>query len=350
MKKNRITLIAFFAIVGIAFLIWKTKSTSSTIKGDLQDFAVEDTASIDKLFLADREGRTSLLERGEDGRWMLNGKNLARQETVANLLTTIKTLEIRSPVGKNLYNNTMKMLAAKSVKIEIYQRKSLVKTYYVGHPSMDNLGTFMYLEGSTVPYIMHIPGFNGFLTTRYFANPDEWRERGILRFDPRTIVSINVDDVKKNHKSFSLVRNPDSTFSVSFTKPVNAIQGVDILKIRRYLDGFNKTFYEFIDAKVATTIGDSITKAGPFARVNVTDDRNYTKTLLLYRKPADESSHYEFDPQTGLKYPFDQDKFYTRIDGDQGWYVCQYPHFDKILINPLNLLPGANKYPTQDRF
>ena len=199
MKKNRLTIIVFIALAAVASWLWLNRS-SSTIKGVLRDFAFADTAAVDKIFLADKDGRQVTLVRKDDNSWTVNNKFIARKDAIDNLLYTIKAVEVRSPVGKNLYNNTMKLMSAKSVKVEIYANGELAKTYYVGHPTMDNLGTFMYLEGSTVPFITHIPGFNGFLSTRYFASEAEWRDKSIFRFDPRKIVKVEVVDYKRPRK------------------------------------------------------------------------------------------------------------------------------------------------------
>jgi hypothetical protein len=347
--KNKISILLFVLLAGITGWLFMNRKTS-TITGDLRDFAVQDTASVDKIFLADRDGRTALLTRAGIDKWMVNQKYPARQDAVNNLLETVKLLEVRSPVGKNLYNNTMKLMAARSVKIEIYQKGQLAKTYYVGHPTMDNLGTFMYLEHSTVPYIMHIPGFNGFLSTRYFANENEWRDRIIFRFDPRTIVHIDVKNTTKADRNFTVTRNPDSTFAVAFTQPLKQIPNIDIMKMRKYLEVFSKTNFERVEANLRTAQMDSIMKTAPFSVVSVTDDRNYTKTIRLYRKPITASSRNQVDENTGKPLPFDMDRFYTRIDGDEVWYICQYFHFDRVLINPMNLMPGGNSKPTQDRY
>ena len=162
MKKNKSVLVVFVLLALVAAGLWYFESNKS-IKGELKDFAVADTSRIDKIFLADKEGRTVNLLKWASSRWRVNGKFLAREDGIRNLLETIKNVEVRSPVGKNLYNNTMKLMASKSVKIEIYSKDENIKTYYVGHPKMDNLGRCMYLEGSYVPFITFIPGFNGFL-------------------------------------------------------------------------------------------------------------------------------------------------------------------------------------------
>jgi hypothetical protein len=45
----------------------------------------------------------------------------------------------------------MKAIAAKGIKVEIYTAEGLSKTIYVGGPTQDQLGTFMYLENSDSP-------------------------------------------------------------------------------------------------------------------------------------------------------------------------------------------------------
>ena len=137
MKKNKSVLIVFVLLAVVASGLWYFE-TNKSIKGELKDFAVADTSSIDKIFLADKEGRSVTLVREASNSWTVNGKFLAREDGIQNLLATIKNVEVRSPVGKNLYNNTMKMMASKSVKIEIYSKEELIKTYYIGHPTMDN--------------------------------------------------------------------------------------------------------------------------------------------------------------------------------------------------------------------
>ena len=73
MKSNRIILILFVVLAAVAGYFYYTKS-SGTIKKELSDFAVADTASIDKIFMADREGHTATLIRKSPTEWTVNNK------------------------------------------------------------------------------------------------------------------------------------------------------------------------------------------------------------------------------------------------------------------------------------
>lgn len=339
MKKNRLTLIAFVALAACAvWLIWSR--SASTLKGELRDFAYPDTASINRIFLADRQGNRSDLVRQPEGTWRVNDKYDVRPDMINNLLKTICQVEVRSPVGKNLYNNTMKLMAARSVKVEIYAGDDVLKTYYVGHPTADNLGTFMYMEGSIVPFITHIPGFDGFLSTRYVTAETEWRDRSVYRYDPRKITVVEVRDLARPERSFRMNRNPDSTYAVILTRDGKPVQPVDINLARSFLVSFQATFFDRVDYEMAKARKDSITGAGPFAMISVKLDDGTEKSLTCFRKPVTKGSNQQYDPY-GKEYPYDMNKFYAIMTGDTSLLVCQYFHFDRIFKDPYAFKTGA---------
>ena len=67
MKKNRLTIIIAAILVVIAgVLIWNNRYLS-TIRGESADFQVWDTATVTRIYLADRNDYETLLERQPDG-------------------------------------------------------------------------------------------------------------------------------------------------------------------------------------------------------------------------------------------------------------------------------------------
>ncbi|HEX7414964.1 MAG TPA: hypothetical protein VF411_13050, partial [Bacteroidia bacterium] len=60
MRKNKLTIILLLLLVAVAvFILLKNKR--KTLTGNDADFAVPDTASIDKLFIANKRGASALL-------------------------------------------------------------------------------------------------------------------------------------------------------------------------------------------------------------------------------------------------------------------------------------------------
>ena len=181
MKKNRVTLIIALILLIAAGALFVTNSYTTLRKGS-SDFAIEDTASVTKIFIADKNNNEVTLNRLTQGSWLVDGKYTAQQAKISSFLKTLMDLEVRSPVPMVARNNVITRMAVIAKKIEIYQvtprinifnrirlfpREKLTKVYYVGDVTQDNQGTFMLMEGAEEPYIVHIPGFRGFVSTRY---------------------------------------------------------------------------------------------------------------------------------------------------------------------------------------
>ncbi len=337
MKKNRIIFILFILMAAAAIYFYYTQK-SGTIKMELSDFAVADTLSIDKIFMADREGHSVTLTRQSPTEWNVNNKFQAKPSGISTLLYTISAIEVRSPVGKNLYNSTMKLMASKSTKVEIYQHGDLVKTYYVGHPTMDNLGTFMYLQGSTVPFIVHIPGFNGFLSTRYFAEEQNWRDRGLLHTEPQLITQILVKNPVNPDSTLEIRKIKEGEYSVGNGKQLLA--AFDKRKLNAYINGASNIFYEKLDNEMTGEQRDSILKAGPFSILYV-EAGNKKVSANLYRKPVSVSSRSQYNETTGKIWSYDLDHFYLMLDQDTTWYRCQYFQYDRLLKTTGYFLPSS---------
>ena len=116
MKKLLLPLL-FLALAGVAFWFWRS-NTGSTLAGPLSDFAVQDTASVDRIFMADKQGLTADLRR-EKGRWTVNGLP-ANQFNVGTLLKVFVRVEVRAPVAKSMEAMTLKLMASNAIKVEIY--------------------------------------------------------------------------------------------------------------------------------------------------------------------------------------------------------------------------------------
>ncbi len=338
MKNNRLILIVFILLAAAAGYFFYTKS-AGTLKKELSDFAVADTASIDKLFMADREGHTVTLLRKSVSEWTVNNKYQAKPEGINILLYTIKAVEVRSPVGHNMYNNAMKLMASKSTKIEIYQHNQLVKTYYVGDATMDNKGTFMYLDGSSVPFITHIPGFDGYLSTRYYANEQEWRDKALLHCDPYQITRVLIKDVAAPDSTLE-IKKVDSIEYAVYNGRKQQLANADRMKVHAYLSACGTVFFQRLDLEMNKFQRDSLLNKGPFKRF-VIEAGDRSMHAQFYRKPVTTSSRSQYDETTGKIWDYDLDNFFLLQIGDTTWYKCQYFQYDRLLKTPRYFLPSA---------
>ena len=339
MKKNKLTVILTIILIVIAgLLIWNNRFLS-TLKGTSADFSVWDTASISKLYLADRLDHESLLERHPDG-WTVNDYK-AHDKKVQQLLNTLYKIHVRMPVSVASHDNIIKQMAVSSTKVEIYQivprinlfnkvklfpREKCTRVFYVGDATMDSHGTFMLKEGSDQPYIVNIPGFRGYISTRFAANPDEWRDHVIFQESLADIQSLTmefggdamrgfrVDNVGKHQ--YKLTRLGD-----------NLDLPLDTLKVINLLSSFSDLRYEeLLSNKTAQERMDSIRQSPFLYKITLENKQGEVNSLKAYQKKV--QSVFDI-PET--EWIDDEDRMYAFIDDDKELVLIQYYIFDKIL-------------------
>ena len=189
----------------------------STITDD-NNFAVSDTASVSKIFIADRSGTTITLNRVESD-WIVNNKYKVRKDAITTILNTIQQIRIQRPVPKNAFETVVKNLATTGVKVEIYSdTKMPIKTYTIGNSTANHLGTYMLLTDAESPFIVHIPSFNGFLSPRYGIqggklSEKDWRTTTVFKLNSNDINTILIKHIQKPEESFMLIARPMSLFN-----------------------------------------------------------------------------------------------------------------------------------------
>lgn len=345
MNKNKSILIVTLVLLAIAAYFIITRK-SGTILQELKDFAVQDTSSITKIFMADRQGNSVTLTKQKPGLWKLNEKYSARNDAMNLLLYTIKNIEVRSPVAKAAYNNILKDLSSSSRKVEIYSNDKLIKTYYVGGPTQDMMGTFMFLENSSVPFVIHIPGFEGYLSTRYITVANDWKIRSVFAYSLQEIKEVISQDLYKTSNSFMISKISENEHTLAYYPSQQLVSGAVEDKIQDYLSHYSFINYEG-DSHEKASVLDSVFKAGPFRIIAVTDLSGITKTIRFFHMPVSQGSKQIFSYDTGVKLPFDNDRLYLTVDNDPAFLVGQYFTFGALFKTPDHFKMQASEQPTK---
>jgi hypothetical protein len=342
MKRNRLTILLGIILAAVAvYLIFK--NTGSSTREELRDFSVKDTASITKFFIADRSGHSVTLERQADNTWMVNNKYPARQEGIDLLMDVCYKISVRTRVGKAAYNNIIKTLATTGIKCEIYQDNSNKpsKVYYVGGSTQDVLGTYMMQENSTVPFVMEIPGFNGYLTPRYSAIEKDWRATTVFNYRPEEIKSVAVNYTNGSENSFVIERNQNS-FSVYSPVAQQSIQHVDTVKLINYLNNFRKLHFEGWDVHYTKEQQDSLFKATPTTVITVTDMNDKKNFIKVYPKPVTQRSLAQSD-SLGNPLKYDLDRMYAFMNDKNELFTIQQFSFGKLFASFRDFDLAANR-------
>lgn len=201
-------------------------------------FSISEIEKIDKIFLSDRKGNNITLQK-DNNIWTVNNKYNVRNDAISTLLSTIQKISIQRPVPETGYNNVIKQLATTGVKVEIYYNNK-IKTYTVGGSTSNHLGTYMLMANADNPYIVHIAGFNGFLSPRYGIQGYEldinnWRDNTVFKIDTELISEISLIDLQENNKSFTIKTKPLLLIDIN-----NNDIKYDLDKVIKYLNNFSQ--------------------------------------------------------------------------------------------------------------
>ncbi|OFY89066.1 MAG: hypothetical protein A3K10_15790 [Bacteroidetes bacterium RIFCSPLOWO2_12_FULL_31_6] len=332
MKKNKLLILLLLALAAVAtYYYFNNKSgTIGEKEGAKSDFAIVDTSSIDKIFIADAQGKTVTLTKINKV-WMVDNKYVARPDNIRLLIKTFGRIAVKSPVPKAAFNTVVKSIATGAIKVEIYQGKKLPsKTYYVGGATLDHQGTYMLLETegikSTVPFIMHIPGFYGYLTTRFFTEPEQWRDAVVFKYSPQEIKSIAVNYFETPEESF-VITNNDNKFSITSLATNEIMKNVDNSILTEYVSRYQKIYYEMIDEESSKEKIDSTIASPPFFSIEVKDFKGGSNKIVGYHMP----NFRKILDKDGKEYLYDVDRMYGYLNNELFTYI-QFATFDQLRL------------------
>ena len=353
-KSNLILIIAAVALAAIAAIVAISRSRSATFK---QDYHLEDIASVTKLFLADKQDNHVTLERIGDSSWTVDRTYPANQPMVDLFLETLHTMRIRQQVNKNAIPNAIKDLSARAVKVEVYQQKPLINwfggrlqlfprerlttTYYVGRETQDLMASYMFRQGDKVPYIIHIPGFRGFLTPRFVAEPIKWRSHTIVDLNVHQIQRIELQIPESPQESFAVVRQGEG-FQFELLTPHQTVAQFDTARVAQMLASFTWLNFDEFASIVPNSFADTCVSGTPRTILSITDTAGNThqlRTYIKYFNPDD----IAVMPDPEMYNEFDIDRLYAIVD-NKDTVLIQYYTFDNIL-QPASYFLGQNPQP-----
>ena len=350
-KKNlRSIILAAVLIVIAGLLIWNNRYLS-TIHGDSADFVVWDTASVTKIYLADRMDYETLLERQADGNWTLNKEYKAHPKEIEQILTTMYKVRVSKPVSLASHDNIVSLLAARSTKVEIYQnvpsinlfnkiklfyKERRTKVFYVGDATQDSSGTFMLKEGADQAYIVYIPGFRGFLTTRFMADPDVWRDHTIFHEPLANIQSVTVEFGRQHESDFRVENTGRHQYKLTRLSD-NADLPFDTLKVVNLLSSFSDMRFEaLLNNLVSPERFDSITHSPYLHKITLNSKDGESVQMTTFEKRTQDGLGHDTPDglftEDGLPIdPIDHDRFYGWINDGRDLVFLQYYVFGKVL-------------------
>jgi hypothetical protein len=324
MSKKLIFLIVLVILAGLAY--WMIgKQPWNTLKGELKDFAIKDTAHITRMFFADKKGNQVLLERNENNQWVVNNQYPADPDKVNIMLATMHDVQVRNPITEKQHNTVVGILATEGVKAEFYEGDKRIKTIYIGSSTPDQEGTYMLIEGSSEPFVTHINGFVGYLSPRFETIAQKWKTKELF-----TIPAIDIKEV-----SIQYPQNPKLSFTVTngatpVLSSTNGVEQADAKFLQFYLGSFQHIFFEAY-AEYTPQQTDSIYHTTPLCILKITKNTGEQTTLQIHLKPVDRRTKQQYD-EKGSPLPFDPEKYYAFLnDKKEDVVIIQQYVFGRLL-------------------
>ncbi len=342
MKKNRSIIIITIVLV-IAAVVLLMQNHYSTLKKHETDFSVSDTATITKIFIADKSVNSiSLSRRGSQ--WLINDTKLANQKIVNTLLSTLKKIKVKSPVSLASHNSVIRRMSSIGKKVEIYQEvyridifgirlfkhEKLTKVFFVGDVTQDNLGTYMLMDGAERPFIVYLPGFRGVISTRFSPISDDWLSHVVFNKKLADIKSLRLSFTGKDSLGFELkIRDAMGNYEITRLLDGSKVKSYDTLKVLNMLTSFADLRYESrLNNILLPQTMDSIIHSPTLFEITLVgtdDDTTFVKTFQKNRLPKAIANQYE------KLVPVDHDRFYGLINHDEDFVLMQFYVFDKVL-------------------
>lgn len=303
----------------VAYLYF-TQSTS-TLGGELTDFAYRDTAALHQITLKDENGDLVTLRRTADG-WSLNDSLKARPDAIKTLLSTMAKISVKAPVNEKAMNTALKIIIGSHTLVEAYDADGqLVKSYFIGGPDQSHTGTFALMSGSERPFVVHLEGFHGFLSPRYFTNWREWQHRELIALRTDEIKAVRVERFGERAGGLTLSKN-ESGWEVSPLTD-DRVLAFDTVLLSAYLQRFAMVHFESYEETKTEAYLDSVTQSPPFFTLTVESNSGEQIALRGFTKP-----HKGMDME-GREIDYDVDRLYVQ-HGNQ-CYVGQYAIFNPLL-------------------
>lgn len=330
--KNK-KLIGFIVVIVVVALLGYMSSDLLSGKGKsdrtLDDFMVEDTASVDKIIISNSFGLSVTVVRGENG-WMTKEGDCIQQEPLNNILHTLNKVSVQSFLPQAAVENIKNQITVDFKKVEIFQNGKWVKTWHIGNSTPDHYGTYVLLETakdgmSNAPVVLEMKGLRGTIEPRFVADFRAWACTRIYSHSMEEIQQIKLKNFEKPEESFEWTRK-GSNFELKWNGSVQP--NYDTLKMVRYMERFNKLHFESHNYTMTQEQADSMRKTRPYIKFALKEKSGKEIGITAYRMKTD-GVKLDFNGDT-LR--FDENRMWAFLD-DGLLVKIQYYVFDPIFVD-----------------
>lgn len=327
MKKIVILIFSIVLLVGLGFWAYNLiQNKGTSVESGLFDFAISDTSTVDRIIITDLNSNSFEIKRN-GVEWTDKDGKCIIQENAQNILFVIKNIEFKGYLPEKSIKQTINRMAAMALKVEIFQKGSWAKTWYIGTASQDHYGQIMLLDSdesgkSDHPVLMKVKGINGIIEPNFYCDPRKWACTGIFALSVDQIKKVEIQNFRDPARSFSVAK-----FGSTFDIKQNGLRlpMIDTIKAYRYLQGFKKVNFYLPNYVLSKKQVDSVIQSEPFGAMKVLETNGTSTLLKFFSIQGEESFNSEYGEVTNM----DLNNFWCLLPTQQ-LVKCQFFVFDPL--------------------
>lgn len=344
--KTKIYLVIFLVLAVFAGYTLYTSSSENNIEKE-KAFKVENFEAVTEILVSNKAGQKMSLKK-VDEQWILNDKFPVRKHLFEEMKDALTKMEAGSPVPEIGKDVVVKQMVAEAIKVEVFKGKKKDKVIYIGGPNLRNTASHMFLEVngkvSDRIYNVSIPGFRGYLTTRFTIDENEWRSKDIFSYAPQDVKEIEIKYFNHSEYDNFILKHENNNFSVVVNDQTFTAEQLNEQNIVNYLKLFDKQqlmAYSFVEPELHP-LKDSLLRVNKYASLSITHQNEQVQHINVISMPLHEASIKQYD-DNGDPMLYDVDFRYIEFGDNKEWGVTSNARFGLLFISPYLLLKNNIK-------
>ena len=306
--RNILLAVVLFILLVLVFII---RGRSPFGKRE-SSFASEPETQITRIELA--QDRDNLVLTFDEDIWLVNGKQAARKSPVMFILRILTEMKIKSPVSPELFENEIISKQVQPVRVKVYEKRRLLKSFYVYKTASNRYGNIMKMKERTRPFIVHVPGYETDIGSVFIPRELYWLPFTVFNVLPSEISAVTLENIADPASSFTIA-NTGNKYRLSDMK--DFLSGWDSSRVMRYVSYFTMVPFESWAFDISESEKNRLLSASPAFRISLRKRDGGEVVLSLWEKFQD-----------GKK---DPDRLWGKTEDREEYFVIRYFDIDPLL-------------------
>ncbi len=254
----------------------------------------------------------------ENDEWLLNGKHETRKSSISFIKQILTEIAIKSPVSQELFNQEIVDKKIEPVKVRVFEKKKLLKSFYVYKTRSNIYGNIMKMREGSKPFIVYIPGYETDIGSAFNVNELYWQPFTVFNLLPSEISEISLVNFSDTSASFSIKREKGG-FCLSDLE--NYLSGWDSSRIERYISYFVHVPFESWCFELSDWEKEKLKARKPLYKIRVTRINGDKINLTLWERTINDSGTEKTDT----------DRLFAKTDANEELFIIRYLDIDPLL-------------------